>query len=615
MAPQKLDKSTVKMFLAGVTHQPGVYQMFDAAGTLLYVGKARDLKKRLASYFSSREKDIKTARLMQHVADITMTVTHDENAALLLECNLIKRFRPHYNVLFRDDKSYPFILLSAHAFPRIMLWRGRKKKPGGRMFGPFADTSAVRDTINLIEKIFQLRNCSDSFYAARKRPCIQYQIRRCTAPCTGLISGEGYQRQVQAASLFLQGKDTEVIAGLQLGMEAAAEQLDFERAAFCRDQISCLRDIQSRQYVSGSAINADVLGYAAGHGGVCIQVLVIRNGRMLGSRAFFPDEPVMAERSEFISAFIVQRYLDPEFPPEDIPGLIVTGMALPEEKGLISALEMRAGRTVTFSRGGRARRKKWLEMAETSALQSIASRMSSKNNMEMRLSALAKCLDLPAPPSRVECMDISHTMGEATVGSSVVWGLDGPLKNFYRRFNITGITPGDDMAAMRQLLQRRFAGMHVGDEARLPDVLLIDGGLPQMKAVSSTLQELGLGSILTVGIAKGATRKAGYETLHLPGKKSFHLPPDSPALHLIQQIRDEAHRFAITAHRARRDRKRKQSVLETIPGIGSRRRRMLLTHFGGLQAINRASLEELLKVPGISRALAERIYEALHRST
>lgn len=598
----------LKALVNSLSHQPGIYQMLDAQGTVIYVGKARDLKKRIASYFSG-EKDAKTIALLRQISDINVTVTADENAALLLECNLIRQLRPHYNVIFRDDKSYPLILLTAHVFPQILLYRGQKRRGKGQFFGPFPDAGAVRDAINLVERIFRIRNCSDSFFASRKRPCLQYQIDRCTAPCTRPVAPADYQENVRNAVLFLQGKNQQVIHQLEEKMEQFASALAFEKAAACRDQIARLREIQAGQHVTGSGVRADIAGVAERAGQACIQLLVIRHGKMSGSWAFFPGMPQDACVADLLSAFVAQHYLDDRYAPADIPALIVLEGKLPDADWLSSALSVRAGHRVTFSRGTRGERKKWLEMARTSAEQSLATRLVARASLERRMKALTGVLDLPATPLRIECIDISHSMGEETVGSCVVFGAEGPLKHLYRRFCIKNITPGNDTAAIAQLVQRRYGH---GAASGLPDILLVDGGLPQLHAASQALSALDRTGLLLVGVAKGAGRKPGLETLHLAGKPPLRLPSDSPALHLVQQIRDEAHRFAITGHRLRRDKKRTHSVLESVPGIGAKRRRELLRYFGGLQAINRASLDEIRKVPGISHELAQRLYNTLH---
>lgn len=599
-----------KAFLSSLPNQPGVYQMLGDDGKILYVGKARNLKKRVSSYFSSRAQDIKTQALMKHVKDITITITHSENDALLLECNLIKKHKPHYNVLFRDDKSYPYILITDDEFPRIDLYRGIKKGKG-QFFGPYPNATAARETIHIIQKLFQMRTCSDSFYSTRTRPCLQHQIGRCSAPCGNLISAEEYQQHVKDTILFLQGKSQLLIDELNKRMEHFSKELNFEAAAHIRDQILKLRQVQERQYISGGHGDVDVIGFGIAAGVICIQLLIIRGGRVLGSRAYFPNDPAGSTHEEIITSFITQHYISAAKLVE-IPKEIIVAVTLPEKNWLEDALSEIVHRKVVIATNVRGERNKWLEIANTSAKQSVASKLLTKANAKERFEAFKKELNLKKTPKRIECFDISHSMGEETVGSCVVFNINGPLKSDYRRYNISGITPGDDFAAMHQALTRRFKHL---DEEKTPDILLIDGGKPQLTSAQQALSELNIKNILLIGVAKGVTRKPGFETLFLTDKTAIHLPPDSLALHLIQQIRDEAHRFAITGHRNRRDKKRVTSSLEAIPGIGAKRRRELLRYFGGIQAINHASLEELAKVPGISQSLAERIFTALHDVT
>ena len=607
-----LSMQNIKSFLANVTQQPGVYQMLNEKGHVLYVGKAKNLKNRLTSYFSGKQQDAKTLALLKHIKNIDITITHNETEALILECNLIKKHKPHYNILFRDDKTYPYIVLTNDKFPRIMSYRGTAKQ-NGHYFGPFPNGKAVHEAINLIEKLFKIRNCTNHFFAARTRPCIQYQIGRCTAPCVDYINADEYQQYARHALLFLQGKNNQVIAELTKQMEEASKKLNFEIAAEYRDQITKLREIQARQYVSAEHGHADVIGLALISGLVCIQLLIIRGGRILGSRAYFPNVPMISSREDLLSSFIAQHYLSAQYNPQDIPKEIILETDLVDQNSLVEVLRDRAQHKVLFSTNVRGERKKWLDIASNSAEQSLKSQLLNKANAHERFDALQNLLNIESHSQRIECFDISHSMGEATVGSCVVFNREGPVKNHYRRFNIADITPGDDIAAMTQALTRRYKRLQ-SEEIALPDILLIDGGKPQLNAAQKVLATLEITTIFLVGIAKGVTRKAGLETLHFVNQTSIHLPVDSLALHLIQQIRDEAHRFAITGHRARRDKTRVTSVLETIPGIGSVRRRELLNFFGGLQAIKRASVEEIARVPGISLALAQKIYTAIHES-
>ncbi|OGT53283.1 MAG: excinuclease ABC subunit C [Gammaproteobacteria bacterium RIFCSPHIGHO2_12_FULL_42_13] len=602
----------IKSFLSNLPHAPGVYQMLDEGKKVIYVGKARDLKKRLASYFSSKPKDIKTTSLLDHVQDIDITVTHSENEALLLECNLIKKHKPRYNVLLRDDKSYPYIIITKDAYPRIDLYRG-PRKPGELYFGPYPNTTAARETIHLLQKLFQLRTCQNSFFAGRTRPCLNYQIGRCSGPCVDIISKEAYQQSIQQAILFLQGKNHEIIDELQKNMAHAAQQLNYELAAHHRKQISTLREIQERQYVTVGYGYADIIGVAVQAGVTCIQLLAIRNGGILGSRAYFPNVPAASSLQEILTAFITQHYLSQTMEAGSIPREILTGCDLPDAAWLSSTLGEQAHHRVTLVHPKRGEQRKWLNIAETSAKQSLVAKILTKTNIEERMLALRKALNFTGSLHRIECFDISHSRGEATVASCIVFDDHGPVKNDYRYFNITDITPGDDIAAMHQVLMRRFKRLQK-ERVNLPEIALIDGGSSQLAAAQQVLNELNITEVMLIGVAKGAERRPGEETLYFTHHQAVHLPADSLALHFIQQIRDEAHRFAITRHRSRRDKVRKTSTLELIPGIGLKRRQKLLRYFGGIQGLSRASLEELTRVPGISRSLAERIFATLHNA-
>ncbi len=599
----------IKDFLKSAPNNPGVYQMLTEDGTVLYVGKAKNLKKRLSSYFNAQVKDLKTQALVKQIKKIDTTITRNENEALLLECNLIKKHKPRYNVLLRDDKSYPYILITdEQPYPRIDFYRGAPKK-NGMYFGPYPNATSVRETIHLIQKVFQLRTCHDSFYSSRTRPCLQHQIGLCSGSCGGLISQEEYLQNVRYAILFLQGKNEEILHELTKKMEYSASHLQFELAAKLRDQITQIREIRERQYVSGLHGDADIIGIATAPNTACIQLLVIRHGRILGSRSYFPTVPVGSSQDEILAAFITQHYLNQQV--HETPKEIIVSILLADRSLLMSALSEQAQHKVIISHSVRGERNKWIEMATANAKQSIASVLSNKANSKDRFVALQKLLTLEKLPHRIECFDISHTMGEATVASCVVFTSLGAAKSDYRRFNITDVTPGDDVGAMRQAILRRYKRLQANEE-KLPSIVLIDGGLGQLHAAQAVLAELEITTILLIGVAKGVTRKAGLETLHIGDQTPVHLESDSLALHLIQQIRDEAHRFAITGHRLRRDKKRRTSTLEEIPGIGAKKRRELLRYFGGIQAINRASLEELAKVPGISLSLAQRIFEAIH---
>ncbi len=597
-----------KAFLKTLTTLPGVYRMLDAKGQVLYVGKARNLNKRVSSYFRGNPSSVKVRSLAAQVRAVEITVTHTEGEALILESNLIKQFQPRYNVLLRDDKSYPYIHLSAGDFPRLSLHRGAKHVPG-RYFGPYPNARAVYETLHLMQKVFRLRQCEDSFFRNRSRPCLQYQIKRCTAPCTALIDREGYQRDVHHAVLFLEGKSHEVIDSLVQRMEAASAELKFEEATVYRDQIVQLRQIQERQHVSGESGDLDVVACAAREGAACVQVLFFRDGRLLGNKGFFPRLPAEEEEDsgQIVSAFLAQYYLDKTPPAE-----ILVDQDLEDAALLAQVLQQRAGHKVTISARVRGERARWLELAQQNAEQALQSHLSSQAGMQRRLQALQAALELDAMPTRLECMDVSHTQGEATVASCVVFTEAGPLKTDYRRYNIDGITPGDDYAALRQALTRRYTRLRTG-EGKLPDILLIDGGKGQLAQARAVLTELQVTGVTLIGVAKGPERKPGLELLYrAESAQPLILAADSPALHLVQQIRDEAHRFAITGHRRRRAKARTTSTLESIPGIGQKRRQALLKQFGGLRQLSRAGVEDIAGVAGISKDLAQRIYDSFH---
>ena len=595
-----------RAFVKTLSSRPGVYRMINAADEVIYVGKARQLSKRVGSYFARNVSSPKTRAMVAHIANIEVTVTNTEGEALLLENNLIKELKPRYNILLRDDKSYPHIFLSADDSPRITFHRGAKRARG-RYFGPFPNSGAVRETLNTLQKLFRVRQCEDSFFSNRSRPCLQYQIKRCSAPCVGRVTAEDYAKDVRHAVMFLEGKNSQVIDELVNRMEAASVALEFEAAARYRDQIAKLRRIQEKQYVSGTGGDVDVIAGAVRSGLGCVQVFYIRGGRILGNKTFFPKHTDGVAETDVLSAFLPQYYLGREVPSE-----ILVNHPLDERELIESVLSEQAGRNVTISHKVRSDRARWVAMAQTNVEEALTRQLLNKAGMRQRYEALQEALRLDDLPQRLECFDISHTMGEATVASCVVFDLEGPLKSDYRRFNIEGITGGDDYAAMSQALTRRYTRIKKG-EGKLPDILFIDGGKGQISTAAAVLEELQVTDVLMVGIAKGPDRKPGLETLFLsPSGEAIILPADSPALHLIQQIRDEAHRFAITGHRQRRAKTRSKSPLEGIAGVGAKRRRDLLNQFGGWQEVTRAGVDDLAQVKGISKALAQRIYDAFH---
>lgn len=593
-------------FLNNLTSRPGVYRMLDAEGKVLYVGKARNLKRRLSSYFRKTGLATKTRSLVSQICDIEIIVTHTENEALILENNLIKALQPRYNVLLRDDKSYPYIFLSADDFPRLGFHRGAKRTPG-QYFGPYPSVGAMRQTLRLLQEVFPVRQCEDGFYRNRSRPCLQYQIKRCTAPCVGLIDKERYHQDVQHAVMFLEGRDQQVIDELVARMEEASQQLAFEQAAYYRDRIASLRRIQERQYISGEEVDIDVLGAAVKGSTACIEVFFIRGGRNLGNKTFLPKFQGNLTPRELLSAFIPQYYLNREIPPT----LVLSHQ--PEDMELLTeVLSEQAGRKIMLLRPTRGSKIRWVKMALTNAEINLNRCLVKKTSIVERFKSLQQLLGWTNLPQRLECFDISHTRGEATVASCVVFDREGPNSTDYRRFNIEGVTPGDDYAALRQALTRRYRRLKKG-EGMLPDLLVIDGGKGQLAQAVAVLREIGIEETTVLGIAKGPERKAGQETLLLAGRDTpVIVAPDSPALHLLQHIRDEAHRFAITSHRKRRIKGHKISPLETIPGLGPKRRQRLLTQLGGLREVARAGVEELARVPGISPGLAQRIYDSFH---
>ncbi|MFK8256822.1 excinuclease ABC subunit UvrC [Erwinia sp. AnSW2-5] len=599
-------------FLKTVTSQPGVYRMYDAAGTVIYVGKAKDLKKRLSSYFRGNLTSRKTEALVALICQIDVTVTHTETEALLLEHNYIKLYQPRYNVLLRDDKSYPYIFLSADAHPRLASHRGAKHAKG-EYFGPFPNGYAVRETLSLLQKIFPVRQCENSVYRNRSRPCLQYQIGRCLGPCVkGLVAEDEYARQVDYVRMFLSGKDDQVLNQLVARMEHASQEMRFEEAARLRDQIQAVRRVTEKQFVSNQGDDLDVIGVAFDSGMACLHVLFIRQGKVLGSRSYFPKVPSGTELAEVVQTFVGQFYLQGS-QARTLPADILLDFQLPEKDLLADSLTELAGRRIAIQSKPRGDRARYLKLARTNAATALVTRLAQHSTLHQRLAALAETLKLPAI-RRMECFDISHTMGEQTVASCVVFDANGPLRSEYRRYNITGITPGDDYAAMNQVLRRRY-GKAI-EESKIPDVILIDGGKGQLSQAKEVFAELDVAwdknHPLLLGVAKGTDRKAGLETLFLePEGEGFALPPDSPALHVIQHIRDDSHNHAITGHRNKRAKVKNTSALETIEGIGPKRRQMLLKYMGGLQPLINASMEEIASIPGISHALAEKIFYAL----
>jgi excinuclease ABC subunit C len=597
-----------KPFLSNLSQRPGVYRMIAADGEVLYVGKARNLKNRVSTYFSgSRAHGGRTMAMVAQIASIEVTATASETEALLLEYNLIKRHRPRYNVTLRDDKSFPYLYVTTEQdYPRIAFYRGTRKLPG-RFFGPYPNARATRETVLLLQKLFLLRPCSDTFFANRSRPCLQYQIKRCSGPCVSLISVENYKQDVEDAIKVLEGRAAELIDDLAQRMEDAAQQLAFERAARLRDQINGIKAIHSTQSVTRNVTeDIDAVALVSRGGGHCVSIVFVRGGRNLGSSNFFPRAG-LAEESELLSGFLSQYYLG-----RDAPGEILISQPIEDADLLEATLSERLERTVRIRAGVRGVRARWLDMARTNAELGLNMRRATEATTAEQLQSVAEVFGLRAPPQRMECFDVSHTMGERTVASCVVFGPEGPLKSDYRRFNIEGLAPGDDYGAMRQALSRRYARIKKG-EAPMPDLLLIDGGPGQLAEAISVLKELEIEGVCIAGVAKGADRRPGQERLFLAGEDTPRvLPPDSPALHLIQRVRDEAHRFAITGHRQRRAKARTHSVLETVPGLGPRKRRELLRQFGGLQGVVRAGVDDLAKVHGIGRKLAQSIYDTLH---
>ena len=602
-----------KAFLADVSHEPGVYRMFDDKGTVIYVGKAKDLKKRLSSYFRTQLNSKKTEALVASIAHIETTITASETEALLLEHNYIKTYQPRYNVLLRDDKSYPYILLTKERHPRITAYRGSKKIQG-EYFGPYPHAGAVRDTLSLLQKLFPIRQCENSVYKNRSRPCLQHQIGRCSAPCVaGYVSDEEYNQQVEFARLFLQGKDNQVLEHLIQKMEQASRELNFEQAAHLRDQIQMVRSVTEKQFVSNERLDdMDIISIAYQLGIACVQVLFIRQGKVLGNRSYFPKVPVNTDLSELTETFVGQFYLQAH-QGRTIPNSIIVDHKLDEKKDLETLLSEQAGRKVSIQDNAKGSKSKYLHLAQVNAKAALITQLKQASLMQERYEALQTLLGIEKI-ERMECFDISHTMGAQTIASCVVFNRDGPLKSDYRRFNIEGITGGDDYAAMEQALKKRFD--RDLEEEKIPDIIFIDGGKGQLNRALQVFQELDVkwdkNRPHLIGVAKGVDRKAGLETLIISRQeREINLSPDNLALHLIQHIRDESHNHAISGHRKKRQKAFTQSGLETIEGVGAKRRQALLKYLGGMQGVKNATLDEIASVPGISKALAEKIFEAL----
>ena len=601
-----------QLFLKSLTQRPGIYQMLDGDGQVLYVGKAKNLKNRVTSYFRSTGLTAKTAALVKRIISIDVTVTETETEALILEHNLIKQYRPPFNILMRDDKSYPYIFLSdKDRWPRLSFHRGPKKAKG-TYFGPFPSVHAVRDSMGFLQKTFKVRQCEDVFFKNRSRPCLQYQIKRCTAPCVDLVTPDDYAVDVNLTRLYLDGKADKILQQLEGDMETAAMDLQFEKAAEHRDQISALRQVQAQQMIEKGSGTIDIVAGAVSNGQACVHMLYVRQGRILGSRSYYPKTPLAEQVSDLLDEFVPQLYLDGGGRP-DLPKEILVNAQFDGAQVLTDALSERIGRNIEIRDNVRGFRAKWLELAQRTAEQNLSGKLASKQTLQQRFESLRDTLGLDSTPERLECFDISHSSGEAVVASCVVFDNNsGALKSDYRRFNIENITGGDDYAAMEQAIRRRYTRLMKG-EGKLPDILLIDGGKGQIGIAKSVLSDLGVVGVMIIGVAKGTSRKPGMETLILANQNNKVVArPQQPALHLIQQIRDEAHRFAITGHKARRDKKRRVSSLEGIPGVGPNRRRDLLKYFGGVAEVKKASVADLMKVANINKKVAEAIYSALY---
>ncbi len=598
-----------KSFIASLTQRAGTYQMMDSDGAVLYVGKAKNLKKRVSSYFRKSGISAKTSALVKRISDIDITVTETETEALILEQNLIKKHRPTFNILMRDDKSYPYILLTdKDQWPRLSFHRGPKKLTG-TYFGPYPSVNSVRESMSLLQRVFKVRQCEDSFFKNRSRPCLQYQINRCSGPCVNLATEEDYQTSVELTRKYLEGKSDEITKQLEQQMDRASDEMQYERAAEMRDQIKALRQVQAQQVIEKGRGIIDVIAASLERGQACIHILYIRQGRILGSRSFYPKIQLSETVEDLLSEFLPQIYLNGHG-RSDIPKEIITSNSFEGSDALTKALEHLINRSVKIKHSVRGARAKWMELAARTANLNLQARLLSTQTVNQRFEYLKDTLGFESTPERIECFDVSHSSGESTVASCVVFDSNGPVKNDYRKFNIKGVKANDDYAAMKQALERRYKRL-VNGEGQMPDILLIDGGKGQLSVAKTTLAELGVVGVTIIGVAKGTTRKAGFETLIFAETNHVITDPDQAALHLIQQIRDEAHRFAITGHKKQRDKKRRISALEGIPGVGPKRRRDLLKHFGGIVEVKKASVADLMKVSNINKQVAESIYAEL----
>ena len=598
-----------KSFIDSLTQRAGTYQMIDSEGVVLYVGKAKNLKKRVSSYFRKTGVSAKTSALVKRIEDIDITVTETETEALILEQNLIKKHRPAFNILMRDDKSYPYILLTdKDQWPRLSFHRGPKRQKG-TYFGPYPSVNSVRESMSLLQRVFKVRQCEDSFFKNRSRPCLQYQINRCSGPCVDLATEEDYQTSVELTRKYLEGKSDEITKQLEQQMDHASDEMQYERAAEIRDQIKALRQVQAQQVIEKGRGIIDVIAASLERGQACIHILYIRQGRILGSRSFYPKIQLSETVEDLLSEFLPQIYLNGHG-RSDIPKEIITSNSFEGADALTKALEHLINRSVKIKHSVRGARAKWMELAVRTANLNLQARLLSTQTVNQRFESLKDTLGFESTPERIECFDVSHSSGESTVASCVVFDSNGPVKNDYRKFNIKGVKANDDYAAMKQALERRYKRL-VNGEGQMPDILLIDGGKGQLSVAKTALAELGVVGVTIIGVAKGTTRKAGFETLIFAEKNHVITDPDQAALHLIQQIRDEAHRFAITGHKQQRDKKRRISALEGIPGVGPKRRRDLLKHFGGLVEVKKASVADLMKVSNINKQVAESIYAEL----